>query len=98
MVYDQWWHPQGKGVLVVPQNPAITVALPQRTCTLAHDLNNKIAVIITHCELLGVHVHLDDRNANRLRVIMQMAEEMAEAIKCQREKEGECRATCAAGL
>ena len=49
-------------------------------CLLAHDLVNKLAVIIGYCELLDKNVELGSECAKRLVLIRKVAEVMAEEV------------------
>jgi hypothetical protein len=54
--------------------------LPRTTCTLAHDLNNKIAIILTHCELVIVQSALDSKASRHLHVIREAAKCIADMV------------------
>ncbi len=60
----------------VSQEPAP----PQTTCPLAHDLNNKIAIILTHCELATVRAALDANTSKHLHVIRDAAKCIADMV------------------
>ena len=63
----------------------ITTVLSEERCLLAHDLNNKLAVIVGQCELLSEHTH-DPECVARLQTIAQAAKLMADAVnghQCQ---------------
>jgi hypothetical protein len=65
---------------------ALSNDLSTRLCMLAHDLNNGLAVIAGHCELLTEHVEADSECRNRLRLINEMAHSLAKKInghECQ---------------
>jgi signal transduction histidine kinase len=42
-----------------------------------HDLNNKLHIILTNCELLKMHSQLDKRAVAELRAIREAAETLA---------------------
>jgi hypothetical protein len=48
-------------------------ARPQAACPLAHELNNKIAIILTHCELVILQSALDSKASRHLQVIRDAA-------------------------
>ena len=54
--------------------------LPQTPCPLAHDLNNKIAIILTHCSLLTGQSGLDARTSRHLHVIRDAAQCIADMV------------------
>jgi hypothetical protein len=60
---------------------AMSLSLPEGNCWLAHDLNNKLAIVLGYCELLmEVSPNAPDY-VQRLRAIQSAARSMAEALK-----------------
>jgi hypothetical protein len=55
-------------------------ARPQAACPLAHDLNNKIAIILTHCELVILQPALDSKASRHLQVIRDAATCIADMV------------------
>jgi hypothetical protein len=49
-------------------------------CQLAHDMANKLAVIIGNCELLDEHVEPGSECARRIGAIRKVAEGMAKEV------------------
>jgi len=59
-------------------------------CLLAHDLVNKLAVIVGHCNLLSEHVEEGSEPAKRVRLIHEVAKDMAKELtehQCQLAEE-----------
>ena len=54
---------------------------PDPLCKLAHDLTNKLAVILGCCELLGDEVEPSSECANRLAIIRKAVEDMTREIR-----------------
>ena len=54
---------------------------PQTTCPLAHDLNNQIAIILTHCELVTPKSALDSKASRHLLAIRNAAQYMADMVR-----------------
>jgi len=50
-------------------------------CTLAHDLNNYLGVVIGRCELLADHASEDAQVARHLSAILEAACKMADFIR-----------------
>jgi hypothetical protein len=57
---------------------ALTKALDERLCVLAHELNNGLAVIAGHCEIVADHV--EPEVAERLYAILDMVHRLANRI------------------
>ena len=57
-----------------------------RLCTLAHDLNNGLAVIAGHCEIMALHVEPESESAARLRAVLQLTQSLATKLN-----QHECR-------
>jgi signal transduction histidine kinase len=49
-------------------------------CPLGHDLNNKLSVILGHCDLLSEHWGKDELAMKHLRVIQEAARHIADRI------------------
>jgi hypothetical protein len=64
-----------------PSSVSRESAPPQTTCPLAHDLNNKIAIILTHCELVTFRVALDSKASRHLYVIRDAAKCIADMVR-----------------
>ena len=60
---------------------------PALRCALAHDVTNKLSVIIGQCDLLSSHPDLQPECAKRLAIIRETAQAMA-----TRMNGDECRA------
>ena len=52
----------------------------QPNCILAHELVNKLSVIVGHCDLLTEHVSEDARLLKRLLTIREIAKSMAKDL------------------
>lgn len=52
----------------------------QPTCMLAHDLINKLSVIVGFCDLLSAEVAVGTKDATRLTVIHDIAKAMAKEL------------------
>ncbi len=50
-------------------------------CNLAHNLNNKLAVILGCCDLLSDDAEIGTELAKRLRIIQKAAHEMARQLQ-----------------
>ena len=48
---------------------------------LAHDLNNKLFIIFTHCHLMSLQCPLDSQNSRHLRAIRNAAQCIADIIQ-----------------
>lgn len=57
------------------ESPRLTIA----ACSL-HDLNNKLGIIITHCDLLQIETGSDPRIGMRLRLIHDAASFIADSL------------------
>ena len=58
----------------------MSISLPGGNCWLAHDLNNKLAIVVGQCELLMGRV-VDREYTERLQGIRAAAQAMAESLK-----------------
>jgi len=47
---------------------------------LAHDLNNKLFIILTNCHLLSLQCPLDSKNSSHLRAIRDAAQAIADIV------------------
>ena len=66
-------------------------ALPQSACPLAHDLNNKTAIIMTHCEPVTVQSALDSKASVHLYVTRDAAKCIADMVGNRHSHELVCR-------
>ena len=48
---------------------------------LAHDLNNKVFIILSHCHLLSLQCPVDSKNSRHLRAIRNAAQCIADIIQ-----------------
>ncbi len=48
---------------------------------LAHDLNNKLFIIFTHCHLMSLQCPVDSQNSRHLRAIRNAAQCIADIIQ-----------------
>ena len=56
------------------------------TAPFVHDLVNKLAVIVGHCDLLSDHLKENSQCANRVSAVQEIAREMAKELneyQCQ---------------
>ena len=53
---------------------------PKRLCILARELNNRLAVIAGHCEMLAEHAEADSECAKRVSLILEAVYSMAKRI------------------
>jgi hypothetical protein len=58
----------------------MSLSLPVGNCRLAHDLNNKLAIVVGQCDLLMECVK-DAEHAMRLQAIRTAAQLMADSLK-----------------
>ncbi len=68
--------------------PSVVVEVGDPLCKLAHNLNNKLAVILGCCDLLSDVVEEGSECAKRLGIIQTTAQDMAREIR-----RGACRLT-----
>ena len=61
-------------------NTVLDQAIRDRLCILAHDLNNALAAIAGHCELIAEHAEPGSESERRLRQILTIVRVMAERI------------------
>jgi signal transduction histidine kinase len=59
----------------------MSLSLPEANCRLAHDLNNKLAIVLGYCELLMEISPTAPDYVPRLQAIHNAARSMAEALK-----------------
>jgi hypothetical protein len=71
-----------RGVAAMQSHPSAVSreSGPQTRCPLAHDLNNKIAIILTHCELVSLQVAIDSKASRHLYSIRDAAKCIADMV------------------
>ncbi len=57
------------------------LALIPNTRSLAHDLNNKLGIILTHCDLVSRHIPAESKSSKHLRAIRNAAQAIADLIR-----------------
>ena len=70
--------------VVAEQAPPIQTSeglAPTLDIPLAHDLNNKLFIIFTHCHLMSLDCPLDSQNSRHLRAIRNAAQCIADIIQ-----------------
>ena len=68
-------------LVMTPSSPEGAGDAYPKMCTLAHDLFNKLAIIIGNCDLLREQTTLSPEMSERLRVIKNMAQAMSDQIQ-----------------
>jgi signal transduction histidine kinase len=61
-------------------NGVLDQAMRDRLCALAHDVNNALAAIVGHCELILEHAEPGSECNTRLRQVLVIAHAMARRI------------------
>jgi signal transduction histidine kinase len=49
--------------------------------SLAHELNNKLGIILTHCELVRLQIPAESKSSQHLRAIRNAAQAIADIIR-----------------
>ena len=74
--------PRSKVVLKQAQTIQTSAGLaPTLDMPLAHDLNNKLFIIFTHCHLMSLQCPVDSQNSRHLRAIRNAAQRIADIIQ-----------------
>jgi signal transduction histidine kinase len=72
-----WWNDRSGGAVLVADKRSSSSKPTTASGITVHELNNKLYIILTHCELLEMHSQLGKRATADLNAIRQAAETLA---------------------